>query len=77
MFEKKVKTVVTIEGMMCDHCKSKVEKSLLELDGVSKVRVNLKDKNAFVYSKNRIDPKEILKIIDGLGYQVIHIREEK
>ena len=77
MFEKKVKTVVTIEGMMCDHCKSKVEKSLLELDGVSKVRVNLKDKNAFVYSKNRIDSKEILKTIDGLGYQVIHIREEK
>ena len=77
MFEKKVKTVVTIEGMMCDHCKSKVEKSLLELDGVSKVRVNLKDKNAFVYSKNRIDSKEILKTIDGLGYQVIHIREDK
>ncbi len=77
MFEKKVKTVVMIEGMMCDHCKSKVEKSLLELDGVSKVRVNLKDKKAFVYSKNRIDPKEILKTIDGLGYQVIYIREEK
>mgnify|MGYP004626416033 CR=1 FL=1 len=77
MFEKKVKTVVTIEGMMCDHCKSMVEKSLLELDGVSKVRVNLKDKNAFVYSKNGIDPKEIIKIIDGLGYQVIHIRDGK
>lgn len=77
MFEKKIKTVVTIEGMMCDHCKSKVEKLLLELDAVSKVRVNLQDKNAFVYSKNRIDSKEILKTIDGLGYQVIHIREEK
>ena len=48
MFNKKVKKVVTIEGMMCEHCKSKVEKALLELKDVSKVKVSLKDKTVII-----------------------------
>ena len=31
MFNKKIKKVITIEGMMCEHCKEKVEKSVLKL----------------------------------------------
>ena len=31
MFHKKIKKIVTIEGMMCNHCKNKVESSLKEL----------------------------------------------
>lgn len=26
MFNKKIKKVITIEGMMCEHCKEKVKK---------------------------------------------------
>lgn len=77
MFNKKIKKVINIEGMMCDHCKMKVEKSLLELDGVSKVKVNLKDKNATIYSTKSINNDDINNAINKLDYKVISIGEEE
>ncbi len=73
MFDKKIKKVVTIEGMMCEHCKAKVEKALLELKDVSKVKVNLKDKTATIYSKSSINESDITNAITKLDYKVINI----
>ena len=75
MFNKKIKKVITIEGMMCEHCKSKVEKSLLELNDVSKVKVSLKDKTATIYSKSSINDSDIINVITKLDYKVIDIGE--
>ena len=75
MFNKKIKKVITIEGMMCSHCQMKVEKSLLELNGVSKVKVNLKDKTATIYSTKIINNDDIKKIITKLDYKVIDIKD--
>ena len=75
MFDKKIKKVITIEGMMCSHCQMKVEKSLLELNGVSKVKVNLKDKTATIYSTKIINNDDIKKIITQLDYKVIDIKD--
>ena len=77
MFNKKIKTVITIEGMMCDHCKSKVEKSLLELKDVSKVKVSLKDKTAIIYSKNSINESDIINAINKLDYKVKGIKVDR
>ena len=77
MFNKKIKKVINIEGMMCDHCKKKVEKSLLELEGVSKVKVNLKEKNATIYSTKSINNDDINNTINKLDYKVISIGEEE
>ena len=71
MFDKKIKKVITIEGMMCSHCQMKVEKSLLELNGVSKVKVNLKDKTATIYSTKIINNDDIKKVITKLDYKVL------
>lgn len=71
MFNKKVKKVIIIEGMMCNHCKKKVEESLLNLEGISKVKVNLKEKTATIYSTKIISNEDIKKIIDKLDYKVI------
>lgn len=73
MFNKKIKKIVTIEGMMCEHCKSKVEKALLELENVAKVKISLKDKTATIYSKASISDSEIKDTISNLGYKVINI----
>ena len=73
MFDKKIKKVITIEGMMCEHCKAKVEKALLELNDVSKVKVNLKDKTATIYSKNSINESDITNAITKLDYKVTNI----
>lgn len=77
MFNKKIKTVITIEGMMCDHCKSKVEKSLLELKDVSKVKVSLKDKTAIIYSKNSINESDIINAINKLDYKVKDMKVDR
>ena len=73
MFHKKIKKIVTIEGMMCNHCKNKVECSLKELENVTKVKVNLANKTAEIYSNEVISDEDIKKTITNLGYQVTSI----
>lgn len=75
MFDKKNKKVITIEGMVCEHCKSKVEKALLELNGVSKVKVSLKDKTATIYLNNDVNKYDIINVISKLDYKVTNIGE--
>lgn len=73
MFHKKIKKIVTIEGMMCNHCKNKVESSLKKLENVTKVKVNLANKTAEIYSNAVISDEDIKKTITNLGYQVTSI----
>ena len=77
MFNKKIKKVITIEGMMCEHCKEKVEKSLLELDNVTKVKVSLKDKTATIYSSVSIPDEDIIDTINKLNYKVTSIGKDE
>lgn len=73
MFHKKIRKIVTIEGMICNHCKNKVESSLKELENVTKVKVNLANKKAEIYSNAVISDEDIKKTITNLGYQVTNI----
>ena len=73
MFHKKIRKTVTIEGMMCNHCKNKVESSLKKLENVTKVKVNLANKTAEIYSNAVISDEDIKKTITNLGYQVTSI----
>ena len=77
MFNKKIKKVITIEGMMCEHCKAKVEKSLLELNGITKVKVSLKDKTATIYSSVSIPDEDIIDTINKLNYKVTSIGKDE
>ena len=77
MFNKKIKKVINIEGMMCEHCKAKVEKSLLELNGITKVKVSLKDKTATIYSSVSIPNEDIIDTINKLDYKVTSIGKDE
>lgn len=77
MFNKKIKKVINIEGMMCEHCKAKVEKSLLELEGITKVKVSLKDKTATIYSSVSIPDEDITNAINKLDYKVTSIEKDE
>lgn len=75
---KKLKQVVKqrtviIEGMTCEHCKSRVESRLNTLDGVS-AKVNLKKKTAVVSMEKDISDEQIKNAIESAGYQVTDIR---
>lgn len=73
MFNKKIKKIITVDGMMCEHCKAKVEKTLLELEGVSRVKVSLKDKTVIIYSNININNDAIINAIEKLDYKVVSI----
>ncbi len=71
MFSKKIKKVINIEGMHCNHCVKKVTEALESIDGVSKVKVNLAKKEAVITSEKEIDDQIINSKIDELGFKVV------
>ena len=75
MFNKKNKKKVIIEGMMCSHCADKVEKSLMTLENVSKVKVDLKDKSATIFYDQSLNDDDIKNKIAELEYKVITIEK--
>lgn len=61
--------VLKIEGMMCGHCKARVEKALKAVAGVETVEVSLEDKTATV--TGTADPAQLRQAILDAGYQVV------
>ncbi len=67
-----MKKTIKIEGMMCMHCSSRVEKVLNEIPGVSAV-VNLENKEAIVTLGADISDELLKQTITDAGYEVISI----
>ena len=63
---------MTIEGMMCPHCKAAVEKALNAIDGVQ-AEVNLEAKTATV-SADGVENDILKKAVEDAGYEVISIQ---
>ncbi|MBP3413347.1 MAG: heavy-metal-associated domain-containing protein [Oscillospiraceae bacterium] len=59
-----------IEGMMCPHCKARVEKVLQAIPGVESVIVNLEGKTATVSGTADFDTCK--KAVIEAGYQVLN-----
>ncbi len=71
--EIKMNKTVTIEGMMCIHCQSRVEKALKEL-GVDAVVSH--EKGTAVISNTEIEDSAIIKAIEDAGYEVKDITND-
>ncbi len=63
---KKIK--ITIDGMMCNNCRVRVENGLNEMDGVL-AKVSLADKEAKISLYQEVPEEEILKKVEELGYK--------
>lgn len=70
--EEMVKTLY-IEGMQCNHCKMTVEKALGELEGVTKVEVNLEEKKAVIKLQNEVEELKMKEAISNAGFEVTKI----
>lgn len=66
--KKMYQTHMTVEGMMCGHCKAHVEKALAGLEGVNTVEVDLEGKAATVTSTQEISPERFTAVIEEAGY---------
>ncbi len=67
--DKQMDQVLKIEGMMCEHCKARVEKALREVPGVSEVSVNLKKKTATI--SGDASASDLKQAVINAGYTVI------
>ncbi|MBQ2187282.1 MAG: permease [Bacteroidales bacterium] len=56
-----------VDGMMCNHCRANVEKSIKNLKGVEHVEVDLSSGIAVV--EGNVSDEEVVKAIESLGYK--------
>ena len=61
-----MKTVIKVNGMMCEHCKKAVNYGLSAIDGVSAVEIDLAAKTATV--EHDCDLKILTDCIEDLGF---------
>jgi len=61
-----MKTVIKVNGMMCEHCKKSVNEGLAALEGVTSVEINLAEKTATV--EHTCEVKLLTDCIEDLGF---------
>ncbi|MGI5220993.1 heavy-metal-associated domain-containing protein [Nocardia sp. CA-290969] len=64
-------STITVAGMTCGGCASKVRARLSTLDGVSRVDVDPATGRVTVESGREIDPEAIEKAVEAAGYRVV------
>jgi hypothetical protein len=76
--KNKVEKIMTkeykINGMMCVHCKARVEKGLASVAGVTAVNVDLGRKVAVVEGEH--SEKDIEECVNALGYEYVGLNNE-
>lgn len=61
---------IPIEGMSCSACAARVKKTLISMEGVAGVQVDLARRNARVrFDPSRLAPDRLVTAVNGLGYR--------
>ena len=63
-----IETKVSVDGMMCAHCKKHVEDAALSIPQVTKAEASLEKKELIVYSNQEIDRLVLIQKIKEAGY---------
>jgi len=64
-----MKTIVSIEGMTCDHCVARVTNALSKVAGVTKVKVEWK-KNQALLQGDAVSEPGLRQAVEDAGYIV-------
>ncbi len=65
-----MKQKFAINGMSCNHCVATVEKTINELPGIEKVKVNLKKNQGSVkFDETQTSAQEIADKVSAAGYE--------
>ncbi len=68
-FDKTENTVITIEGMHCNHCKARVENAIKAVKGVKKFVVSLENAEASIdYVASKVSPEDIASAVTESGF---------
>ncbi len=66
--------IISIEGIMCQHCVRHATEALEKIDGVSDVKVSLENKNAVIHVNQNVTDEQITNAIVAAGYEIISIK---
>lgn len=70
--ENKMKAVLKIEGMMCEHCKKHMEDALNAMEG-AEASVDLAEKSAVVITERKITDEEFERVVREAGYTLTEV----
>ncbi|MBE5803686.1 MAG: heavy-metal-associated domain-containing protein [Clostridiales bacterium] len=62
-----------IEGMMCNHCKSAVEKNLAKVAGVSGCTVDLEAKTATITLESDVADAVLMDVVKNLDFKPVRM----
>ena len=65
------KTMI-VNGMMCAHCKARVEKALNAIEGVS-AQVSLEEKAAHITLSAHVSDERLKAAVTDAGYEVVSL----
>ena len=66
---------VKIDGMSCQHCVKTVTDAMVDLDGVSQVKVNLKKGEARLkFERDRLDLESLETAIVTAGFEFVSLK---
>ena len=71
--EPKMEKVLKVEGMMCQHCKARVEKALSAVEGVASCAVDLEAKTAACTLSADVADEVLTKAVTDAGYDVLGV----
>lgn len=66
--------ILTINGMMCAHCQTRVEKALSSVPGVDKVEVDLAKKQAALTLSSNVEEETLKAAVEDAGYDLVEIK---
>lgn len=69
--ENKMVKTLDIEGMMCAHCQSHVQKALEGVAGVTQVNVSLEENRATVTAAPEVEDQTLIDAVTESGYKVL------
>jgi len=65
-----------IEGMTCGHCKTNVEKALIDLKEINIAEVDLIDGTSEISGDEEISDELLIKAVSEAGYKLISIADD-
>jgi Cu2+-exporting ATPase len=67
--ENKNEIVLSIKGMMCQHCVAHVKKALEAVEGVLSVEVSLENESATVHINDTVEKSTLIAAVVAQGYE--------
>lgn len=71
-----IKTVLKIDGMMCEMCESHVNDAVRNTVNVKKVSSSHKKGETEILSEDNVNVPAVISAIEKTGYQVLDVRSE-